>query len=1107
MLFYLEAQAMSGRTFAAVFVAALMVLAAPLAQATWVSQDVGSPVLPGSSTGTPPGPISVTGDGHDIWDNSDDFHYAFDDVPVSGNFTAIARLFSTTPGVHSWQKAGIMARADLTGGSVHVQTAGTQSNFIEEQWRDTATQGSGNQRVPGSPQNQSAQPYWLLLERTGNDFRSSWARDVGGTPGDWQASVTHTSPNMPADAYLGLSVTSHTDGATTTAVFDNVDLNAPAQPTSYPVSYRVDSDDTSYLYITDNDLDPEGQMLHEGQPGTQTGSFYMPEGPSRYAHFRVHEDTGGQWGAAQFTAPPGFVFRETGTQYVSTNHDLHTVDDDHQWLASHLEWGEVGYNAVGGVDHPWPPASDAYEPQDEGDAGAPYQPGTRRIWWKYTTDPNNAEAFFSTRLSLEPGAWSVIYTPEPSITEPEGLSTHILRVTDDLGDLNEARDALNAGRGWGNHYVSEVRSIGNANVDDSASNYGSPVGRFTPDQYTDGTPRPEDTAMRLSAYVYAPTDDYIRSFAVRSDDDAYLMLGDMEFIRAGGGPHVVPVRFPTQGYYPMELVYRNRGGDAGVEISSREGFWTTFDVNEFMILGTDPSYAVYERPGGLGSPEVGANDVGEPVYEGSITPVSDGLRVQQAFPGYGMGNVDQSISYFADKKIYNMDKKKYDIGYVETRKIMDMTDPEGSGAGNWGLNKPFPNDNMDPNNPNPGDPFDDQNFATRINGLIRIPEPGTYAFTVGTDDGFQLRVGNRVLGRFTAGRGIPGGRANYMYAYFDKAGLYPLEFYSHEGGGGSAIEIAHGGSTALLVADRNPANNGFTVDWDGVGYAVEPVAQLQAVGLELRGRAYGEVPALGIAVRPERWQLTEIVQGSGARIPGVRGDYWDTAGYPRNNLWDEGSWAYGGFRDDLTSGDAYFGDNFGYGPWGGSATYEEDFAAKWTGYLQIPETGTYHFRMNTDDDSWLFIDVDGDGVVDPAPGNAEWTVNWNNVDLTEGLHLIDFRGREHGGGEWSRLEWDPPWGGWDTIPASYFSQNIYDGTWAARLLAEGTGMIGDLLGDGLLMSFPMDFDTTHHLRLTMDIAGLAAVYEDDFLFVPEPGSLVLLAGGIFALATRRRRRR
>jgi len=58
----------------------------------------------------------ITASGHDIWDNSDDFHFAYNtvsgDVRVSANFEWIVKT-------NDWAKYGVMLRNSLDGGSVH----------------------------------------------------------------------------------------------------------------------------------------------------------------------------------------------------------------------------------------------------------------------------------------------------------------------------------------------------------------------------------------------------------------------------------------------------------------------------------------------------------------------------------------------------------------------------------------------------------------------------------------------------------------------------------------------------------------------------------------------------------------------------------------------------------------------------------------------------------------------------------------------------------------------------------------------------------------------------------------------------------------------------
>lgn len=65
------------------------------------------------------------------------------------------------------------------------------------------------------------------------------------------------------------------------------------------------------------------------------------------------------------------------------------------------------------------------------------------------------------------------------------------------------------------------------------------------------------------------------------------------------------------------------------------------------------------------------------------------------------------------------------------------------------------------------------------------------------------------------------------------------------------------------------------------------------------------------------------------------------------------------------------------------------FSVKWTGYIIIPETGSYWFRLSSDDGSWLFID--GTLEIDNGGIHAPRTVDGAAI-LSEGLHeiVIDF---------------------------------------------------------------------------------------------------------------------
>jgi len=222
---------MSPRSLAVlVTIALVMTLAAtPPAQASFIGVDIGT-TLAGSDSGSLPGPISMIGDGADIWGTADAFRYYYD--TWSGNFLATARIVSQVQ-TDAWAKAGIMVRANTTPGSMNVHIDGTPQQ-VAFQWRDSAGADSGwaNSFIPGSYSTQTA-PIWVRLKRTGTTFTAYYAPDVGGVPGTWstpRAEDIHTSANMPTNILLGLNVTSHNGGALSTVVFDNVSFEPLANP-------------------------------------------------------------------------------------------------------------------------------------------------------------------------------------------------------------------------------------------------------------------------------------------------------------------------------------------------------------------------------------------------------------------------------------------------------------------------------------------------------------------------------------------------------------------------------------------------------------------------------------------------------------------------------------------------------------------------------------------------------------------------------------------------------------------------------------------------------------------------------------------------------------
>ena len=163
------------------------------------------------------GTYTVTGGGHDIWDSADDFHFAYREL--TGDATIVARVVDNGSGSNAWAKGGVMIRQSTADGSVHAITALTGGNGGGGgfQFRPVADAGSSSFHDP-SPA--IAPPYYVRLERVGNDFTGSFSPD-GVT---WTQQGETQTIEMADPVLIGLAVTSHQTGQLRTFTFDNVGI-------------------------------------------------------------------------------------------------------------------------------------------------------------------------------------------------------------------------------------------------------------------------------------------------------------------------------------------------------------------------------------------------------------------------------------------------------------------------------------------------------------------------------------------------------------------------------------------------------------------------------------------------------------------------------------------------------------------------------------------------------------------------------------------------------------------------------------------------------------------------------------------------------------------
>ena len=153
------------------------------------------------------GTFTVTGSGLDIWNTSDQFHYAYQ--PLAGDATVIVRV-AAIQNVATWVKAGIMIRETLAANSAHASIFVSAAKGVAFQRRDAT--GIDSVNTAGTL---SQAPRWVKLTRAGNLFSAYESAD-GAT---WTLVGTDTIP-MASTVYVGLAVTSHTTSAAATCTFD-----------------------------------------------------------------------------------------------------------------------------------------------------------------------------------------------------------------------------------------------------------------------------------------------------------------------------------------------------------------------------------------------------------------------------------------------------------------------------------------------------------------------------------------------------------------------------------------------------------------------------------------------------------------------------------------------------------------------------------------------------------------------------------------------------------------------------------------------------------------------------------------------------------------------
>ncbi|MBA7525384.1 hypothetical protein ES705_17535 [subsurface metagenome] len=190
----------------------------------------------------PAGTYTMTATGYDIWDEADEFRYAYKQLSGDGEITATVESILWVPGSGDWTKAGVMIRETLDAGSKNAFVAITSGSGdgATFQWRSITGGSSSSSRtlVGISP------PASIKLVRQGNTFTSYVFLD-----GQWQQEGESATVGMTDPVYIGLAFTSHSSGVTSEAVFSDVQTTASGPFTQQAIGVEMPTNDPAQMYV------------------------------------------------------------------------------------------------------------------------------------------------------------------------------------------------------------------------------------------------------------------------------------------------------------------------------------------------------------------------------------------------------------------------------------------------------------------------------------------------------------------------------------------------------------------------------------------------------------------------------------------------------------------------------------------------------------------------------------------------------------------------------------------------------------------------------------------------------------------------------------------
>ncbi|MBN2594995.1 MAG: carbohydrate binding domain-containing protein [Sedimentisphaerales bacterium] len=224
----------------------------------------GYPASVGSFVEAPNGTYTMTATGADIWNQSDEFHYAFKTLSGAGSIIAKVESVSDTD---NWAKAGVMIRETLDAGSAHAMIVVTPASGVSFQRRPDAGGDSFSNDDTGG----KTAPYWVKIER---DLGGSFSAYSSANGSSWQKLGVAEPIQMGTNVYIGLAVTAHNLTATCEAVFSNVTITGMVGQQWANQDIGIASNDAEPLYVAvSNKTGIPAVVVHEDLAAAQINTW------------------------------------------------------------------------------------------------------------------------------------------------------------------------------------------------------------------------------------------------------------------------------------------------------------------------------------------------------------------------------------------------------------------------------------------------------------------------------------------------------------------------------------------------------------------------------------------------------------------------------------------------------------------------------------------------------------------------------------------------------------------------------------------------------------------------------------------------------------------